>query len=107
LLGPEFDLQTTATALSRINFVNSFVYWGLGSGTTVDFTAYANLAGTDVNQLVNALDVLMLHGALSASSRASILAAVNAVPAGTSQNLHRAKAAIYLIASSSQYQVEY
>ena len=107
LLGPEFDLQTTATALSRINFVNSFVYWGLGSGTTVDFTAYANLASTDVNQLVNALDVLMLHGTLSASSRASILAAVNAVPAGTNQNLSRAKAAIYLIASSSQYQVEY
>jgi uncharacterized protein (DUF1800 family) len=107
LLGPEFDLQTTATALARINFVNSSVYWGLGSGTTVDFTTYANLAGTDVNQLVNALDTLMLHGTLSTSSRASILAAVNAVPSGSNQNLHRAKAAIYLIASSSQYQVEY
>jgi uncharacterized protein (DUF1800 family) len=107
LLGPEFDLQTTATALTRINFVNSFVYWGLGSGTTVDFTTYANLASTDVNQLVNALDTLLLHGTLSPSSRASILAAVNAVPSGSNQNLHRAKAAIYLIASSSQYQVEY
>jgi len=42
-----------------------------------------------------------------ASARASILAAVNAVPAGTNQNLNRAKAAIYLVASSSQYQIEY
>jgi uncharacterized protein (DUF1800 family) len=107
LLGPEFDLQTTAQALARINFVYSFVDWGLGNGTTVDFTTYANLAGTDVNQLVNALDTLLLHGTLSASSRASILAAVNAVASGSSQNLNRAKTAIYLIASSSQYQVEY
>jgi hypothetical protein len=60
-----------------------------------------------VNQLVNALDTLMLHGTLSPSSRASILAAVNAVPSGSNQNLHRAKAAIYLMASLSQYQVEY
>jgi uncharacterized protein (DUF1800 family) len=107
LLGPEFDLQTTAQALARINFVYSFVDWGLGNGTTVDFTTYANLAGTDVNQLVNALDALLLHGTLSASSRASVLAAVNAVASGSNQNLNRAKTAIYLIASSSQYQVEY
>jgi uncharacterized protein (DUF1800 family) len=106
LLGPEFNLQTTATSLSRINFVNSFVYWGLGSGTKVDFTPYANLAGTDPNQLVNALDALLLHGTLSSSARASVLAAVNAVPGGSNQNLDRAKTAIYLIASSSQYQIE-
>jgi uncharacterized protein (DUF1800 family) len=107
LLGPEFDLQTTAQALARINFVYSFVDWGLGNGTTVNFTTYANLAGTDVNQLVNALDALLLHGTLSALSRASILAALNSVPSGSGQNLNRAKTAIYLIGSSSQYQVEY
>jgi hypothetical protein len=32
---------------------------------------------------------------------------VNAVPAGASQNLSRAKTAIYLIASSSQFQVQH
>jgi hypothetical protein len=31
---------------------------------------------------------------------------VNAVPAGSTQNLLRAQAAIYLILSSSQYQIE-
>jgi len=107
LLGPEFNLLTTATSLVRINFVNSYVYGSLGGGTMVDFSPYATLAGTDVNQLVTALDTLMLHGSMSASARASILAAVNAVPAGTNQNLNRAKAAIYLVASSSQYQIEY
>jgi uncharacterized protein (DUF1800 family) len=106
LLGPEFDLQTTATALSRINFVQSFVYWSIGQGTSVNFGPYASLAATDVNQLVDALNVLLLHGTLSASSRASILAAVNAVPSGPNQSMDQAKTAIYLMASSSQYQVE-
>ena len=44
LLGPEFDLETTATTLVRANFVNSFVYGSIGTGTTVSFTTYANLA---------------------------------------------------------------
>ena len=44
LLGPEFDLETTATTLVRANFVNSFVYGSIGAGTTVGFTPYANLA---------------------------------------------------------------
>jgi hypothetical protein len=107
LLGPEFDLQTTATAMNKINFVNSFVYWGLGSGTSVNFQPYATLAATDVNQMIDALNTLMLHGSLSASSKAAILTAVNAVPPGSNQHTDQAKMAIFLIASSSQYQVEY
>jgi uncharacterized protein (DUF1800 family) len=107
LLGPEFNLQTTATSLARINFVNSFVYGAIGGGTSVDFTPYATLAGTDVNQLVDSLNTLLLHGTLSSSARASIVAAVNAVPSGATQHLNQAKAAIYVITSSSQYQVEH
>jgi hypothetical protein len=53
------------------------------------------------------LTALLLHGSLSTSARASILTAVNAVPAGANQNLQRAQAAIYLILSSSQYQVQH
>jgi uncharacterized protein (DUF1800 family) len=109
LLGPEFDLETAATTLVRANFVNSFVYGSIGAATTVDFTTYANLS-TNPNatgQLLDALNTLLMHSSLSASARASIVTAVNAVPAGTTQNLLRAKAAIYLILSSSQYQVEH
>lgn len=108
LLGPEFDLQTTATTLVRANFVNSFVYGSIGSGTTVDFTAYANLAANPnaTGQLLDSLNALLLHNAMTSDARASILAAVNVVPAGSTQNLLRAEAAIYLILSSSQYQVE-
>ena len=35
LTGPEFQILTTATSLNRVNFVNSFVFGSLGSGTTV------------------------------------------------------------------------
>jgi uncharacterized protein (DUF1800 family) len=106
LLGPEFDLQTTATALVRINFINSLVYSSIGTGTTVSFATYTTLA-SNPGQLVDALNALLLHGTMSSSTRSAILTAVNAVPTGTNQNLQRAQAAIYLIASSSQYQVEY
>ena len=44
LLGPEFNLQTTATAMVRANFANSFVFGSIGAGTTVDFTPYASMA---------------------------------------------------------------
>jgi len=104
MLGPEFDLQTTAVALVRINFVNSFAFSNLGAGTAVSFAAYANMAGNP-GAMVDALNALLLHGTLSSASRTAILTAVNAVPAGTNQNLLRAETAIYLIASSSQYQV--
>jgi uncharacterized protein (DUF1800 family) len=109
LLGPEFDLQTVAQAQARINFVNSFAFTSIGAGTTLDFTTYTNLAAADPSggQLVDALNTLLLHGSMSSSMRSSILTAIAAVPSGTSQNALRAKTAIYLVASSSQYQVQH
>jgi len=108
LLGPEFQIQTTATSLVRINAVNSLVFGSLGTGTTVDFTAWANLAaaGAPYTSLLDRLNELLLHGTMSASMRSSIVTALNAVPAGSNQNLQRARTAIYLVLSSSQYQVQ-
>ena len=109
LLGPEFDLQTTATALVRANFVESFVYGSIGAGTTVDFTPYANLAANPnaSGQLLDSLNLVLAHSQMSSSDRSTILTAVNAVAAGANQNLQRAQAAIYLVLSSSQYQVQH
>ncbi len=61
---------------------------------------------TQPGRLLDSLNALLLHNTMTSDVRASILTAVNAVPAGTNQNLLRAEAAIYLILSSSQYQVE-
>ena len=109
LLGPELNIQNTATTFQRINFVNAFAFGSLGGGTTLNFAPFANLAANPdaPGQLLDVLNVLMLRGEMTAAYRASLLSAINAVPAGASQNDQRARTAIYLIASSSQYNVQH
>lgn len=106
LVGPEFQILTTATTFNRVNWVNSFVFGSLGSGTTVDFSSYATLA-SDPNKLLDSLNTLLLHGTMSSNMRNSILTAVSAVPSGNSQAIQQARTAIYLVATSSQYQVQH
>jgi len=107
LLGPEFQILTTATALSRANFANSFVFGtSLGTGATVSFATYASEA-TNPTALLATLNTLLLHGTMPASMQSSILTAMQDVPGGSSQTLMQAQTAIYLIVTSSQYQVQY
>ena len=112
ILGPEFALQNTSTALARVNFVNSLVFSAAinpdatvygATGTQLDWSGYTALAG-DPRALVAKLGTLLLHGTLSAPAQDAIVAAVNAVPA--TDVLTRAKTAAYLVLSSAQYQVE-
>jgi hypothetical protein len=49
----------------------------------------------------------MLHGTMTADMKTSLLTAMQAVPAGTNQALQQAQTAIYLIGTSSQYQVQH
>lgn len=102
--GPEFQILTTATSLNRVNWVNSYVFGSIGSTTTVDFSGYASQASNPTALLAN-LNTLMLHGTMSSDMQTAILAAMQAVPAGSNQALQQAQTAIYLIATSSQYQI--
>jgi uncharacterized protein (DUF1800 family) len=112
LLGPEFNIMTTGTAISRANFVNTMVFNRVNisanapQGTSIDLSEMQALAAADTtsNQLLDALNQKMMHGTMSAGMRNAILTAVQAVPANTP--LARAQQAIYLIATSSQYQVQ-
>ncbi len=103
---PEFQILTTATSLNRVNFVNTFVFGSFGAGATVNFSSYGTQA-SNPDKLLDTLNTLMLHGSMSADMRTSILTAMQAVPAGSNQGLQEAQAAIYLIATSSQYQAEH
>jgi hypothetical protein len=132
VLGPETQIYTTSTALRRTNFVNtSFtpnstrtidVVRAAGTtprgidpvtgqplvptgpyGTAVDVSWLTPLA-SDPGALVDRLNVLMLHGTMSDEMRAEIVTAVGAVAA--SPPLKRVRTAVYLVASSSQYQVQ-
>jgi uncharacterized protein (DUF1800 family) len=126
LIGPEFGIYSAATALRRVNFVNTMlgnmttvtppgngritvVAAGTGvspnapNGTAIDISSIVPLAATPTT-LVDALNQLMMFGAMSAQMHSSIVTAVNAVPA--TNGLLRLRQAIYLIATSSQYQVQ-
>jgi uncharacterized protein (DUF1800 family) len=102
LLGPEFELFNSSTAITRINFVNDAVYGQIGNSMTTDFDYYLLLA-PNPDQLVDKLGEVMMHGQMSAQMRSELIAAIS----GISDNTRRVKAALYLIASSSQFQVEH
>jgi hypothetical protein len=112
LLGPEFNIMTTGTAISRANFVNTMVFSRVNVsevaplGTAIDLTEMQALATADAtgNQLLDALNQKMMRGAMPTAMRNTILTAVQAVAAN--MPLARAQQAIYLIATSSQYQVQ-
>ena len=107
--GPEFALLTATTSVNRANFVNTMVFATIPvsgnapAGTSLDFSRLQALAGNP-SGLVDELNRLLMHGSMSAGMKNSIVTAVQAVPA--SNTLQRARQAVYLVATSSQYQVE-
>jgi uncharacterized protein (DUF1800 family) len=108
LNGPEFAIFNTNTSLARVNFINSAVYGGFNTTAKLDFSPVVN-AGTP-DQMVAWLNNLLLHGTMSDPTKQSILTAIGAItkatPPSTTDLTNQAKAAIYVVASSSQYQVQ-
>ncbi len=112
LNGPEFGLMTTGTAIARTNFINTMVFNRVGvsvnteTGTAIDLTELRLLASNDHSSvsLLDALNRKLMHGTLTAQNKATILAAVQTVP--RSNPLLRAQMAVYLVMTSSQYQVQ-
>ena len=103
VVGPEFEILGPATAINRANFVGDLVF-GTITGTSVDFTQWINLAASDPNKMLSAMNALFFHGQMSSAMQSAILAAVNAVP--SNNPLLRAEQALYLVLTSPQYQVE-
>jgi hypothetical protein len=82
--------------------VNDLVYGSVSNTTKTDISAYVGVAG-DANKLLDMVSFNMLHGQMSDSMRNTISGALSAITDAKS----RAKAALYLTASSSQFQVEH
>ena len=110
--GPEFALMTTGTSISRANFANTMVMGtgvGVGenspNGTSIDLTELTNASAADTtgNQLLDLLNWRLLHGRMSAAMRAKILPAVTVIP---TDHTARARAALYLVVTSSQFQIQ-
>ena len=103
LNAPEFAIFDTVSSIERVNFINSAVYGKIGSNTNLDFTPVSTAGTTD--QMVGWLNTLFLHGMMPDQMKTTVLGAVNAVdPANTNA---QAQAAIYLVTSSSMYQVQH
>jgi hypothetical protein len=118
LVGPEFGILDTSTTYARANFMNTLFVANSGagilangvnrpSGTQINFASYQALATTP-QALVDALNTKLMHGTMSAAMNANIVATVTAITNAnaTTQTLQRTQTAIYLVATSAQYQVE-
>ena len=113
VLGPQFVLFSSLTSLRRDNFVNRVIFSTIPaappnrpSGTSIDLSAWIPLANNP-NNLIETLNQLLLHGAMSDDMRQSVSTAVTSIPASNDSNRRmRVQTAIYLILTSSQYQVQ-
>jgi hypothetical protein len=115
LLGPEFGVLTTGTTIGRTNRINTMTFsrinvstgnTNIPLGTSIDLSEMIALSQADStgNLLVNTLNTRMMHGAMQADMKNTILTAVQAV--ASSNPTLRAQTAIYLVATSSQYQIQ-
>ncbi len=104
--GPEFGIQSSSSAEARLNFVNALTSNGVRNNdgvTTIDLTPLLPYAGSPT-ALAGRLNALLLHGTMSAAMTAAVTGAVAAVP--PNNPMLRVEAAVYLVAGSSQYQVQ-
>jgi hypothetical protein len=135
LAGPEFGIFSTGTALKRPNFVNQMLPPGglanaangipisaqslilqNGSqvlnlnyapcGTRIDLARLQSIAAADTSGalLVETINKEMLRSSMSGLMRSDILTAVQAV--SSTDTLKRARTAVYLVATSPQFQVQ-
>lgn len=113
LIGPEFAIMTTGTSIQRANFVNRMVFStvpvnlpDVPTGTSIDLSEMQALAAADAtgNLLLDELNRRMMHGTMSSTMKSTILTAV--INIASTDPLQRAKQAVYLVATSSQYQVQ-
>ena len=122
LLSPQTKLLTTGTALGRHNLAYDWNVSGDqtsrseytaqaaipgATGTQVDWTAWQAF-GTDLDGMLDRIDLLMLNRTMTSAQRASVKAAMTAVTNtdATTQARKRAQVALYVVASSPQFQID-
>ena len=89
--------------------MNTLVYSNIPTGANNPLGTSLDLSGiqsfsNDPAGMVEELNQRLCHGLLSASAKAAIVTAVNAIPSTSPRQ--RAQQATYLVATSSQFQVE-
>ncbi|MEZ5308188.1 MAG: DUF1800 domain-containing protein [Pyrinomonadaceae bacterium] len=116
LLAPEFGIMNTGTAIQRTNMttIMSFVNidpdpgatWPTPVGSSIDVNDLIQLSSEDPtgNSVVDELDRRLMHSTMSPEMRQSILTAM--APIAQFDHNFKVRTALFLIASSSQYQIQ-
>ncbi len=118
VLGPEFALANTSTSVARNNQMMGFSFeWNwfeqataaepypyTPCGTSIDLTEPTAWATADPsgNALIEGLNAKMMHGTMSDAMKSRIRTAINFNVSAR----QKAQQAIFLVASSSQYQIQ-
>jgi hypothetical protein len=99
-LGPEFQLYSTQAAAERADIVNTALYGHLDKSTTVDLTPFSS-NGTDLSVMIGNASYVFLHTNISPA----LYAQASAAAAAVTTPLARVQAILYLVLTSSEYQV--
>lgn len=117
ILAPEFAIHTTNSAVGRANLIYRMVYQGfaadpniIDSGGTRLFLDQFDALATDPAALVAQVNKVLAGGQFPVALEPTIATAVSAVTLSATptadQKLNRIRMAVYLMASSYDYQVQ-
>ena len=102
--GPEFQIFTPSTAVIRTNLAHIVVFAPEAIGLSLNLAPFEEVASVP-SQLVEAANQTLLLGRMTPEARSIIESAVAVVPSGMTRV--RAQTALYLVASSNEYQVQH
>lgn len=100
LLGPEFQIYTTATVADRADIVSNILYGHLDKSTTVNLTPFVGNANSPA-AMVDYISYVFLHHSASASLSQAALDAAGAADTP----LAKVQAALYTVLTSGEYQI--
>jgi len=102
VLGPEFQIFTKGNALERANFVDEVVRNDLNYGVSIEFDWLEDMAD-EPDRVLDAIDGMLFQGRMTGEVRETMRRAM----AGLEEPRDRIRNAIYVAATSAEYQVEH
>jgi uncharacterized protein (DUF1800 family) len=104
LIGPEFKILDASAAIARVNWINDLIYGSVGPNTTIDISPYVAVAG-NVSSLLAMINANVMHGQMPSDMYNTLFSTLSS-PEFTSPTT-TAQAALYLVLSSSLFQMEH
>jgi uncharacterized protein (DUF1800 family) len=102
LLGPEFQIYSAQTSMNRANFVNTMLYKNGDGVGSIDLSPFTKFTGNtvDLPGLLDYVSYVFLHHNMSNNLKQAATAATTGL-----QGADIAKAVLYIVLTSSEYNV--